>query len=100
MIALRAEAFLFTARYFIVIVHHHYYYYYSDARTDTARAHGPPRFCVTYTINNGPKHPSFYIPISEHDSKFNTIYRTGVVLYCTRTKHAANTSARTRMPPV
>jgi len=46
-----------------------------------ARAHGPPRFCVTYTANNGPKHPSFYILISEHDSKFNTIYRTGVVLY-------------------
>lgn len=68
--------------------HHHHYYYYSDARTDTARvlytnarAHGLPRFCVTYTANNGPKHPSFYILISEHDLKLNTIYRTGVVLY-------------------
>lgn len=68
--------------------HYYYYYYYSDARTDTvcsmhtnARAR-PSRFCMTYTAT-GPKHPSFYILISVHDSKFNTIlyHRTGVALY-------------------
>lgn len=56
------------------------------ARCTQKRARTPstPLLC-TYVSNNGPEHPSFYIVISKHESKF-IHYRTGeaatgVILY-------------------
>lgn len=79
MITLRDGAFLFTGRYFIVIVtiiiistHERTpRALYTKTRAHTVRT---PLLC-TYVSNNGPKHPSFYIVISKHESKF-IHYRT------------------------
>jgi hypothetical protein len=78
---------------------HRHHYYYSDARTNTA-----------HTVHNAfvlrippPPGPNTRLFILYFRTRFKIVYnkisyRCSDVLYYTRTIHAANTLARTRMP--